>query len=93
MVEIKDFNHKDLIALTIFFGTCASVSICEKLNELGIEVSEGTIRARLSEMLREGSVRQMNQPHSNAYYLTTSGEDHAVDVTARLTDSQLNIIA
>jgi len=90
MVEIKDLSHKDLIALTIFLGTCAVRSICEKLNELGIEVSEGTVRARLSEMLREGTVHPINQPHSNAYYLTTSGEDHVVDVTARLTDSQLS---
>ena len=93
MVEIKDLSHKDLIALTILFGSSAVRSIFKKLNELGVEISESTVRARLSEMLREGMVRQNNELHSNAYYLTTCGEDYAVDVTARLTDSQLNVIA
>lgn len=92
-MEIRDLNPKDLIALTIFFGKSAVMPICVKLNQLGIEISESTVRARLSEMLREGTVQPINQRHPSRYCLTVSGEDHIATVTTRLTDEQLSMMA
>jgi DNA-binding transcriptional regulator PaaX len=92
-VEITDLNHKDLIALTIFFGTGAVGPICMKLNELGVEISESTVRARLSEMLREGTVFQLRRQEPSGFALTIKGENKIVDVTVQLTDEQLGLLA
>jgi len=93
MVEISDLNHKDLIALAIFLGTPGVAAICKKLNGLGIAISESTVRARLSEMLHEGTVFQLLRQKPSGFALTVKGESQVVDVTVQLTDEQLGMLA
>lgn len=93
IVEITDLNQKDLIALTIFCGTATVELICMKLNELGVEISESTVRARLSEMLREGTVFQLRRQEPSGFALTVKGESEIVNLTLQLSDDELGLLA
>ena len=76
--------------MAIFSGLTDATKITQKLNSLGIPLSESTVRARLSEMMRAGEVYCADE----GYCLTVkTGSDLAVNTTKRLNDAQLELFA
>jgi hypothetical protein len=92
--DIQEMKLADMIAATIFSGTSSIAGITAKLNRLGRPVTESTVRARLADMRSFGLVEpDRGSARYVGYSLTALGDMAAPDITAQLTDDQLELFA
>ena len=93
MTDIQEMKLADMIAVTVFSGTSSIAGITAKLNRLGRPVTESTVRARIADMSLLGLVdSEHSRDRHVEYVLTALGDTAAPNITAQLTDDQLELL-